>query len=88
MPDEKKAARHARKSFGEPYLCRMDWPEDCPVQCGDRGVVLPSSALGDALGDPAKAPEVISAVLGGPLPPKSYRTAFFEAASTLRHKST
>jgi len=32
--------KKARKSFGEDYDCQKEWPEDCGVQCGDRGVVL------------------------------------------------
>ncbi len=29
----------ARKSFGEAYVCKYEWPEDCFVQCGDNGIV-------------------------------------------------
>lgn len=30
----------ARNSLGNPYPCKFPWPEDCFVQCGDKGVVL------------------------------------------------
>jgi hypothetical protein len=27
--------KKARKSFGDPYDCQKEWPEDCGVQCGE-----------------------------------------------------
>lgn len=30
----------ANKSFGPPYQCQKDWPEDCNVQCGEKGLVI------------------------------------------------
>ncbi len=30
----------ARQSFGEPFECKMPWPDDCKVQCGGRGIVF------------------------------------------------
>lgn len=30
----------ARKSFGEDYQCKKDWPEDSFVQCGGSGLVI------------------------------------------------
>ncbi len=35
------AERYASRSFGaKPYSCEHPWPEDCHIQCGDRGLVL------------------------------------------------
>lgn len=31
--------KQARKSYGEPYTCHFDWPENCFVQCGEKGIV-------------------------------------------------
>ena len=31
--------KKARKSIGEPYDCLCNWPENCFVQCGERGIV-------------------------------------------------
>ena len=30
----------ARNSFGNPYECKKDWPDNCGVQCGSNGIVL------------------------------------------------
>jgi len=68
-------ARLARKSFGEPYLCVREWPEDCFVQCGGNGIVVGHGSFEEMLlsTDPLKA-------LGDEIKkPTSYRTAFFEA---------
>lgn len=35
--------RIAKKSFGEPYECVFDWPDDCFVQCGENGLVISAS---------------------------------------------
>jgi hypothetical protein len=35
--------KKARKSFGDPYDCQKEWPEDCGVQCGDSGLVFSKS---------------------------------------------
>lgn len=37
----------ASKSIGrDPYPCLKDWPEDCKVQCGDKGIVLSNKPEG------------------------------------------
>lgn len=35
----------ARRSIGEPYQCRKEWPDDCSVQCGGRGIVGTSTGV-------------------------------------------
>lgn len=37
--------KKARKSIGEPYDCVFEWPDNCFVQCGERGIV--GSKLGN-----------------------------------------
>ncbi len=33
-------SKMARKSWGGEYETKANWPENCFVQCGDRGLVL------------------------------------------------
>lgn len=35
----------ARRSIGEPYQCCKEWPDDCFVQCGGRGIVGTSTGV-------------------------------------------
>ena len=36
--------KQARNSSNKPYDCKKDWPEDCFVQCGDKGLVISRSS--------------------------------------------
>jgi len=72
----------ARRSFGPSYECQKPWPEDCFVQCGDHGIVLPAKTLEKVMeGNEDCIPIIKSALIGdpAPVPEGAYRTAFFEA---------
>jgi hypothetical protein len=66
----------ARRSFGDPYVCKQEWPLDCTVQCGGNGIVFTTGGIEKALDNPE---DTINALAGGESKEKSYRTAFFEA---------
>lgn len=66
--------KYARSSFGKPYLCKKDWPEDCNVQCGSNGIVLPSGSF-----EKVMSSESIEDVTKNMITPETYVTAFFEA---------
>jgi hypothetical protein len=70
--------KQARRSFGESYNCKQEWPEDCFVQCGGNGIVLTEGSISD-IKDTEDAVDVLKAVAGRPNNKKHYRTAFFEA---------
>lgn len=38
-----KTASTGILGLGQPYECKHDWPEDCKVQAGSRGIVLSKS---------------------------------------------
>ena len=61
----------AKKSFGQPYECKMQWPEDCFVQCGEHGIVLKTGSI-DAI---FEASDPIAEIEKN----QTYITAFFEA---------
>lgn len=61
------------------YECQYPWPEDCPIQGGDSGIVLPKGSLEKALTDPKESLKVVAAALGQPSTQECYRTAFVEA---------
>lgn len=65
----------ARKSFGEDYICKCEWEEDCFVQCGDSGIVLGKGSLQEVL----DAENPLNALGEAASDEKSYITAFFEA---------
>jgi len=65
----------ARKSFGEPYGCKKDWPEDCFVQCGGRGIVLPAKSFDKVFA----SDEPLKVLAESASNPEAYTTAFFEA---------
>lgn len=68
-------AKKASKSFGESYDCLQPWPEDCSVQCGGKGIVLPSNSLETVLSSDKPLGELAKAAVQK----ESYTTAFFEA---------
>jgi hypothetical protein len=39
--------RTARRSFGKPYLCLQEWPENCFIQCGGSGIVFSKDNIYD-----------------------------------------
>lgn len=65
----------ARRSFEAPWECTKDWPDDCFVQCGARGMVFTGNdnSLERAL---TTAEGAIDALTGKS---EHYVTAFFEA---------
>lgn len=65
--------KQARKSFGPPYDCKFEWPEDCFVQCGEKGIVL-SGGLEKVFASDS-IPELADNLESN----YSYTTAFFEA---------
>jgi hypothetical protein len=65
----------ARKSFGEDYVCKCDWDEDCFVQCGESGIVLGKGSLQEVF----DAENPLEALSEAASDKKSYITAFFEA---------
>jgi hypothetical protein len=73
--------KEASNSCGQPHQCSFDWPEDCFVQCGGNGIVLPSGTMNKAFsGDKKAVAEVIvTAFAKDKKPQGGYRTAFFEA---------
>lgn len=68
-------SKKASKSFGEAYDCLQPWPEDCSVQCGGHGIVLPSGSLETVLTSDKPLGELAKAAVQK----ESYTTAFFEA---------
>lgn len=68
-------SKKASKSSGEPYECIQPWPEDCSVQCGGHGIVLPSGSLEKVLTSDKPIGELAKAAAEK----ESYTTAFFEA---------
>lgn len=67
--------RQARNSFDKPYDCKLEWPEDCGLQCGGTGIVLASGSLEKTL----VADEPLNELSRSLADKKSYITAFFEA---------
>ena len=65
----------ARNSAGEDWMCVHPWPSDCGVQCGGRGIVLPSDSFNKVMGgnDP------LGALKEAASNERTYTTAFFEA---------
>lgn len=68
--------KQARKSFGKPYDCKKDWPEDCFVQCGDTGIVFGRSGSFDNV---MTSDDVLGALKEEVYDKETYVTAFFEA---------
>lgn len=68
-------SKKASKSFGEPYECIQPWPDDCSVQCGGHGIVLPSGSLEKVLTSDKPLGELANEASKK----ESYTTAFFEA---------
>lgn len=66
----------ARRSFGPDVECKHPWPDDCFVQCGGDGIVLPGGTMESVLKKGDLEP-VIDGYQGKL--PGAYRTAFFEA---------
>ena len=61
-------------SNSKTYECKYDWPDNCFVQYGDRGIVFTESKIEEDLKNPEELLEQVIA------PTKAhYRTAFFEA---------
>jgi len=56
------------------YECKHDWPEDCFVQYGDRGIVFTAGNMEEDLKNPT---ELLGQVIAPTKP--HYTTAFFEA---------
>ncbi len=72
--------KFARRSLNNtPYLCQMDWPEDCFVQCGGNGVVFTKENIEQTMATSESQIEALATVVGLPTSKKHYRTAFFEA---------
>lgn len=67
--------KYARKSFGDPYACLKDWPEDCGVQCGGKGIVLPKNSFDNVM----KSDKPLEGLVEAASQKESYVTAFFEA---------
>lgn len=67
--------KYARKSFGEPYLCKQDWAEDCFVQCGGDGIVFSQGGFQEIM----FSDNPIESLAKESAKPTTYRTAFFEA---------
>jgi hypothetical protein len=61
-----KTARTGLFGMGEPYVCKFPWPEDCFVQSGGDGIIVPKGSMEASL-------------VTGVLPKPIRRTAFFEA---------
>jgi hypothetical protein len=68
--------KQARNSFGKPYDCKKEWPDDCFVQCGDTGIVFGRSG---SLENVMTADNVLGALSEEIVDEKTYTTAFFEA---------
>ncbi len=73
--EETTAIKYASRSFDKPYACLKSWPEDCSVQCGGTGIVLPSNSLGKVLFSDKPLENLAVAASDK----ESYITAFFEA---------
>ena len=67
--------KKARNSFGDPYPCKQDWPDDCSVQCGGNGLVMASGSMEETLA----SEDPIGEVAKNMSHKDSYVTAFFEA---------
>lgn len=67
--------KQASTSFGKPYDCLQAWPEDCNVQCGGHGIVLPANSIETVLTSDKPLGELAKAAAHK----ESYTTAFFEA---------
>ena len=70
-----KKMKKAKKSFGKPYDCKKDWPDDCFVQCGDLGVVFGAGSLEKTF----ESENPIQELKENLKDEKTYTTAFFEA---------
>jgi len=68
--------KYARKSFGDPYLCKHDWAEDCFVQCGGDGIVFERKG---ALVNIFTSEKPLETYAEERSLPSTYTTAFFEA---------
>jgi hypothetical protein len=69
-------AKMARRSFGPDAECKHPWPDDCLVQCGEDGLVLPAGEFHAAVVNADLGP--VAAGYAGAIP-GAYRTAFFES---------
>lgn len=75
MNEMKTNVKLASKSFGDPYECLKNWPEDCGVQCGGHGIVLPANSIEKVFTSDKPLTELATAATKK----ESYTTAFFEA---------
>jgi hypothetical protein len=68
--------KQARNSFGKPYDCKKEWPEDCFVQCGDSGIVFGRSGSFENV---MTSDDVLGTLKEEISDKETYTTAFFEA---------
>jgi hypothetical protein len=66
--------RIASTTFNGPYSCQYDWPEDCRVQAGGKGMVFRKGTLRDILEKTIADSPTLQTITNG-----MYTTAFFEA---------
>lgn len=71
----------ASKSFGPDVECKHPWPDDCFVQCGESGIVLPAGEFEKVVVNADLGP--LAAAKAGAVP-GAYTTAFFEAFPHLK----
>lgn len=70
--------KYARNT-GKPWLCLQPWPEDCGVQCGDSGIVLPRGSFEKVMSPKTPPRDALAALAEAAADEETYTTAFFEA---------